>query len=380
MKRSVAVLLSLLATLSIFAAEVGPEVPVTETPAALQQNVVISRHTARTLIAFEEVPSEGQPSRVVLHQYEANLVVPRGRETYALPASAWHQRRPALGSNMIAWVEEDPSGPTASLWWQALNGYTVGANFSPQGAAERGEDVARGTSIEIVHYHVFHGLVWTAPDGRLKAMERSLIARIGYDPSPWYVTNEPAINPAGAGIWGGNQPLVAYNYEAAPGRYGVRATALWGRSPAAPTDIAPAGASAPRVVYNGLDYVIFWSTEEDATWAQRASSSNGQVIRLGEAVKVADGELHDVALGVNRDYNMVVDQGGRFALLRLGKELDVEESTPFQARLLPNERISLGSDQWTTPMLAYGSRTVSRAVLRTTEQTPSGAKKRRSSR
>lgn len=379
MTRTVAVLLSLLATLSVVAAEVGPEVPVTETEAALQQNVVISRHTSRTLIAFDEIPAAGQPSRVVLHQYDANLVVSRGRETFALPASARDQRRPALGANMIAWVEEDADGGNATLWWQALDGYTVGASFRPVGSPERGENVAPGTPLEIVHYHVFHGLVWTAPDGRLKAMERSLIARIGYDPSPWYVTNEPAVNPAGAGIWGGNQPLVAYNYEAAPGRYGVRATALWGRSPAAPTDIAPAGASAPRVVYNGLDYVIFWSTEDGATWAQRASSSNGQVIRLGDAVKIAGGVLHDVALGVNRDYNLVVDQGGRFALLRLGKELDVEDSTPFQARLLPNERISLGSDQWTTPMLAYGSRTVSRAILRTVEPS-AGPKKRRSSR
>ena len=380
MLRTIAVLLSLLATLTVIAAEVGPEIPVTETAAALQQNAVISRASSRTLIAFEEIPADGQPSRVVLHQYEANLAVSRGRETFALPASARYQRRPALGPNMIAWVEEDADGGNATLWWQALDGYTVGASFRPVGTPERGENVAPGTPLEITNTHVFHILLWTAPDGRLKTMERSLIARIGYDLTPWYATNERAINPSAAGGWGTWAVTVAYNYEIEPGRYGVRATALWGRSPAPAVDIAPAGASAPRVVYNGIDYVVFWSMEDGATYGQRLSNSQGQVVRLGNAQKVADGVLHDVALGVNRDYNMVVDQGGRFALLRLGKELDVEESTPFQARLLPNERISLGSDQWTTPMLAYGSRTASRAVLRTVADVPPGAKKRRSAR
>jgi hypothetical protein len=380
MKR--ALLLFTLCTFSAFADEIGPEIPVTESTAP-QRNAAISRDSSRTLVAFEET-APGAPTKVVLHQYEASFPFQTGRETFALPVSANHQLRPELGPGMVAWMEEALDGSSASLWQQPLGGFVAGSNFSPAGPPERLDAAMPGTRFAITHRHVFHVLVWTAPDGRLKAIERSLVARIGYDPSPWYATNEKAINPATPElVWNSNTPLVAYNYEAGPGSYGIRALAIAGRAPSPTVDIAPPGASAPRVVYSGgSSFVVFWSMDDGATYAQEVNVLFGVPALMGPRVKVADGVLHDATLTRDMDLYAVVDQGMRYALVRLNGDLDVEETTAFQARVAEGEKISVSSNNWVLPMLAYVSPTGPRAVLRAVDDGASATakRKRRSSR
>jgi hypothetical protein len=380
MRRALLLPLSFLATLSLFAGEVGPEIPVTET-AGEQRNVVVSSTPDRTLIAFDERAGDG-PARVVLHQYGVFVGMPSGRETFAVGPSAENQRRPALGHTMIAWVDEEPAGGKAWVTWQMLGRVTSTDDYAPISKPERVEEAAPGTTVSILHRHVFHVLVWTAADGRLKTVERSLIARIGYDPSSWYVTNEEAFHPAAAGVTPTPaDPIVAYNYELAPGRYGIRATAIWGRTPRQPVDIAPAGASEPRVVWQGTDFVVLWSMEDGGTYAQRVSSMGGVTVKIGGVQKLDEGVLHDAALTPDGQYLVVVDQGMRFAVLRFDRNLALAETTVFHARLPEGERISIDASQWHPPLLAYASQTQSRAVLRVlTPETKETGKKRRSSR
>jgi hypothetical protein len=343
---------------------VGPEVAVTDSEGA-QRNVVISRDSSRTLIAFDETPAEGQLSRVVFHQYEANSGVRLGRETFTVDASTHHQRRPALGRNLVAWVEEDPNGPGASLWWQPLGGYLLGSNYGPTWKAERVADVARGTRLDVVNTHVFHVMIWTAPDGRLKAVYRSLLARIGYDPSPFYLTLDAAVNPSAAGAWN-NGVLIAYND---PASSAIRATTLWGMQPAAAVDIAPAGASAPRVVETGTDYVVFWSMPDGNTYAQRMTTADAVPVKIGDVRMISDGVLHDASFGSDHQYFLAVERRGRFAALRLDRDLEVTDDAPFTAPVDPGATVSLSGEFVRHPMIAYPSQRAGgpKAVLRVVE-------------
>jgi hypothetical protein len=375
-----AVVITLLAAGSASALSVGRPVLVAPNPDASQQNVVVSRDSSRTLIAFDEIVDGASPARVVLHQYEALLGIPRGRETFVVAPSELNQRRPALGSMMTAWVAENGQ---ASLWYQASYAHTVGANFEPGGTAERVAAVAAGTRIAVFTTHVFHVLVWTAPDGRLATAERSLIARIGYDPTPWFLTVDAAINPAVTHTPSPNPPLVAYNHPVTldgTTRHSVRATTIWSRDAQPAIDIAPAGASAPRVVFNGTDFFVLWSME-DGTWAQRVSTQGGQAMKLGAARKIAEGQLHDASAGPRGDTFVVVDYGTQFALLRFDGELDRVDGARFTANLAPGAKISLSAHYYASPMLAYAEidparATRSRAVFRLVDDGTTVARRR----
>lgn len=362
MKRA---LFLLLCTFPVFADEVGPEIAVTET-AAVQQNVVISRTGVRTLVALEETPAEGQPSRIVLHQFEAFMGVPLGRETFAVRPSSRHQRRPALSAGAIGWIEEEPDGGNASLWWDGLGDIHVGSNFRPIGQPERLADVKSGTRIAILNTHVFDVLLWTSPQGSLKGVYRAQWVRIGYDPTPFDVTYETALNPAVASARSPITPLIAYNHPAGAG-YGIRATTLGGRFPQTAVTIAPEGASAPRVVFSDPDFVVFWSMPDGATYAQRVSTAGGQPVKLGEPRKIHDGVLHGASSGPNDAHYLVVEEGMRYAVLRLDRELAVVERTPFSASPAAGASISLSGDAFKKPMLAYPEFS-SRAVMRTIEE------------
>lgn len=388
----------MLASLSGFAVEVGPETPVSAPVGQQgQQNAAISRDSSRTLIAFEQKPVEGQLSRVVFHQYEANMGVALGRETFALQPSSRHQRRPAMGNNMLAWVEEDPGGNGASLTWTALGGYTVGTNFAPRdGRPERVGDVAMGTPIEVFHMHVFHVILWTAPDGLLKGVYRSLLARIGYNESVFDVTDEPAVNPSAGTPWNNTPALIAYNRPvpsgecaSCPQRFSIRARThgshldhfpFSGKATATAIDIAPAGAFAPRVVASATDVVVFWSMEEGGSYAQRVNTAGGLAVKIGGVRKLHDGTLHDASLGVDGEYYLAVQKGLRFAFVRVDRDLDLIESVPFAAHLAPGATISLGSDTRTGAMLSYAAQrpgeTAPKAVFRVVGDNVAGQRRR----
>jgi hypothetical protein len=165
--------------------------------------------------------------------------------------------------------------------------------------------------------------------------------------------------------------LVAYNHPVTvegTTRNSVRATTIWSRDPQPAIDIAPAGASAPRVVFNGTDFFVLWSME-DGTYAQRVSTLGGQAMKLGEPRKIAEGQLHDASAGARGDTFVVVDYGTRFALLRFDSELDRIDGTRFTANLAPGSKISLSAHYYASPMLAYAEvdpahATRSRAVFR----------------
>lgn len=378
MKRA---LLLLLCSFSAFADEVGPEIAVTE-HAAVQQNVALSRDFMRTLVGVEEPAAEGQLARVVVHQYHAwNLgrFAAVGRETYVVRPSTRHQRRPAVISDIVAWVEEDPVTGRASLWY---DGFSDGSRALPPlwNSPQEIATVKPGTPIHVFHPRWF-SFLWTAPDGNLKGADRVLTLAIGYDKSAFDVTYEQAVNPSTGVVWGNNPAIVAYNTPGPSGRHRIRATTFArdrSRLNEMTIDIAPEGASAPKVVFNGVDYVVFWSMENGSTYAQRVSTITGKPRLVGEAVKIHEGVLHDATLGPNSEYYLAVHEGVRYALLRLDTSLELAERTPFYANPADGATLSLSGDRTRVPMLAYPD-VLSRAVLREVEDRDV-PRRRRSSR
>ena len=355
---------TLLVSISATALEIGPPVAFAPRRGVSQEQVSISRLSERTLITFEERRADGISSAVV-HQVEANMLIRLGPETNEVASSSHAQRNPAICESAVAWLENAP-GDETSLWWQALFYVSPTESFRPRGTAERVAAVAPRTRLLVTAEHVFHIFIWTAPDGRLKAIDRSLVARIGYDPSPYYVTSDTAVNPAAPGWSRDETALLAYNHPLADGRFSVRAASFSRRHPGAAIDIAPAGASAPHVVFNGIDFVVYWSMDSGGTFAQRVSTAGGLTIKLGEVVRISDGRLHGATDGPAETF-VVVDEGFQFALLRLDGGLHVVEYVPFAARAVEGSSISVSSDDWTLPMLAYAEPSVdgtSRAVYR----------------
>lgn len=361
--------LLLLATFPLFADEVGPEIEVTE-HAAVQQNVALSRDSMRTLVAMEEPAAEGQLARVVVHQYQAwsfGRFGAVGRETYVVRPSTRHQRRPAVISDIVAWVEEDSVSGRASLWY---DGFADDSRAQPPlwNSPNEIAAVKPGTPIHVFQAHWF-GFLWTAPEGNLKGAERVLMLAVGYDKSAFDVTYEPAVNPSTGDPWGLDPRIVAYNTPGPSGRYRIRATTFErdrSKLNEVTLDIAPEGASAPKVVFNGVDYVVFWSMENGSTYAQRVSTITGKPRLRGEAVKIHDGALHDATLGPNSEYYLAVHEGVRYALLRLDANLELAERTPFYANPAPGATLSLSGDRFRVPMLAYPD-VLSRAVVREVE-------------
>lgn len=389
--RTAALALVLLTNVSLLARTLGREKPATDSAAA-QQHVALSRDQNRTLLAWEETAAPGALRRVLVHQYEAPSWF-LGRETFTVQASPRHQRTPVFGDSLVAWLEDDPAsaGAAASVWYQPIQ-VAIGKNYQPFGPAEKVADAARDTRLHVLNYHVFHALVWTAIDGRLMAAERSLIARIGFDPTPWYVTSERAINPAADGYepslngW----PLIAYNVPVPEMPCStecrnpliVKATVLGGRAPQQSIFIGKGGASAPDVVRTATGYLVFWSDVEDAqTFVQRVTTTAGTVVPVGAHRQIHDGELHDASIAANNEVVMVVEEGpSRFVFLRLDRNLDVVERIPFTATLAGDSRMRISSEGIPNPMIAYTTLAADgvtpRAVFRLVEDGPGMPKRR----
>lgn len=392
----VAAALFSLTSLSVFGVTVGPEVPVAGVGPGMTPHVAISRHASRTILTWDESAGPGQLSRIMTHRQESLPGFgPRlGAQTFAAFSSPRNQKSPALGSGLVAWVEEDPtgSGIIGSVWYQPLE-FWEKQTYAPHGEAEKLGEATRDSKLAVLNYHVFHAIVWTGLDGRLMAAERSLIARIGFDQRPWSVTTDNAINPAVDGTSGNTWPLIAYNTEVPtlPGQghppvYVVRATALGGRQPQPAIYLTAPGssASAPDVVANESDWWVLWSMDDNGgTFAIRVKTAGGIAATVGNLKKVHAAELHDASSAPNDEIVMVVEEAQRFLFLRLDRDLNVLESVPFQATLAADTRVKVSADSRIAPMLTYTSFNAtdgsSRVVYRLVEDAPS-FRKRRSAR
>lgn len=387
--RTAALALVLLTNVSLFARTLGREIPVTDSPAA-QQHVALTRDSWRTLLGWQETAAPGELSRVLVHQQEAPSWS-LGRATFTVQASPRHQRTPVFGNSMVAWLEEDPASSATSVWYQAIL-VDVGKNYQPIDPAEKVADAARGTRLHVLNYHVFHALVWTGVDGRLMAAERSLVARIGFDPTPWYATNERAENPAADGYDASQNgwPLIAYNVAVPEMPCStdcrnpllVKATVLGGRAPQQSIFISKPGASAPDVVQTATGYLIFWSDLADGgTYVQRVTTTAGAVVPIGTNRKIHDGDIHDASSAPNNEVVMVVEEGpARFTFLRLDRDLEVVERIPFAATLAGESRIRISANDVPRTMIAYTTLAADgvtpRAVFRLVEDGPGSPKRR----
>lgn len=398
--RTLAISLVVLTTASVFGVTVGPEVPVASVGPGITPQVAISRDSSRTILAWDESAGPGQLSRILTHRYEsfAGLAATRlGGETFATSSSPRNQKSPALGDGLVAWVEEEPtgSGITGSVWYQALR-FWDNQTYAPFGKADKLGDAARDSKLAVSKYHVFHAVVWTGVNGRLMAAERSLIHRIGFDPTPWLVTTDYAINPATDGTWSSadSWPLIAYNAEVptmpcngCPPVYVVRATALGGRQPQPAIWLTAPGVSAagPDVVANEKDSWVFWSMDNDGgTFAIRVKTPGGIAATVGNLKKVHAAELHDASSAPNNEIVMVMEEADRFLFLRLDRDLNLLESVPFHATLAPGSRIRVSADARVRPMLTYTAFNAtdgsSRVVYRVIDDAPPAFRKRRTSR
>lgn len=365
-----------LAALPLAAADLGQEIEVTEAaaPLAAQRGVFVSHDSSRTLVAFEE---EG---RLVLHQYEARTGKILGRETFEVGRPGTRKRGARIFQSMIVWVEADPQDPQREfLWSQQMGDFRVGSNFRPVGQPERIAEVKAGTDIAIFKPGVLYLIAFTAPDGALYGVHRQLQTLVGFDRRPFYLTWEQALNPALPRIYITDPTLVAYNHPEPSGKHSIKATTL-SRNVRPGLDIAPEGASKPVVVTNRAEHVVLWSMEnEQATYAQRVRLlSDGSMSKVGGVVRLYDGVLHDATLAPNGEYYVAVDEGWRFALLRVDSRMNVLATTPFRAQVTEGERISISGDNWMTPVLAYAAETYAapRAVLRLVEERTAPAKRR----
>jgi hypothetical protein len=282
-----------------------------------------------------------------------------------------------LSRNVLAWVEEDPATGKASLWFDPF----VEESRPIPPLWKNPKEVAPvkpGTRIAVFQPR-WVTFVWTAPAGNLMSSERAVMAAIALDTSQYDVTHEPAENPSTGDAWGMNPLLVAYNTPGPSGRQRIRATTITRDYSKLTVDIAPEGASAPKVVFNGVDYVVFWSMENGSTYAQRVSTVSGRPLLVGEAVKIHDGVLHDATLGPDKEYYLAVHEGVRYALLRVDASLELAERTTFYANPAAGATLSLSGDHYRVPMLAYPD-VLSRAVLREVEDRDDVPRRRRSAR
>lgn len=400
MKSQLGALVALcLLTVALSGSTVGPEVPVEDAGAGSTPAVALSRDFSRTLMTWDESAGPGQLSKVMLHRHESRpgFTPPLGPQTFPVASSPYAQKTPALGDGLVAWVEDEPtgSGIIGSIWYQPLE-FWQNQTYAPFGQAERLGYGTRGTTVTVLHYHVFHAAVWTGLNGRLEAAERSLLARIGYDPTPWQVTNDLAIHPAGDGqsASASSWPLIAYLNEVpqsppcstCPRRYILRATTLGGRVPQPAIYLSAPGISAepPDVVANGVDNTVFWSMESGGTFGIRVKTVDNKAEPVGNLKKVHDGQLHDASSAPNNEMVMVVKDGERFLFLRLDRDLNILESVPFTASLAAGARMKISAAPSIGPMISYAAATGvdgqgSRIVYRLVEDAPS-FRKRRSAR
>lgn len=393
------VVVSCWVAVSLLASSVGPEIVVKDVGAGRTPSVALSRDSSRTVLTWDESAGAGQLSRVMLHRHESRpgRGPVLGPQTFPVASSPHPQKSPTPGNGLVAWVEEEPtgSGIVGSVWYQPLEFWTD-QTWAPSGPAGKLGDAVRGTKLAVTHYHVFHAIVWTGLDGRLMAAERSLIARIGFDPSPWQVTTDYAINPATDG-WSASidsRPLVAYNAEVPTPPcsvcvpvYVVRATVLGGRTPQPSIYLTAPGTSAlgPDVVATGTDYAVFWSMQSGGTFGIRVATGSGAPVTNGDLKKIHDGELHDASNAPNNEMVMVVKEGERFLFLRLNRDLKVLESVPFLANLAAGSRMKISADPSTGPMISYAAATGvagqgSRIVYRLVDDAAPPPRKRRSAR
>jgi hypothetical protein len=269
--------------------------------------------------------------------------------------------------SMLAYLEDDPAATYPWLTWEVMTDHRVGSSFEPQGRPERVAEVKPGTKVLIIPRNLYL-LVWTAPDGTLRGAWRQILTLIGFDKSAFRLTSEPAVNPAASRRFlSGNAPVIlAYNRAEPSGKYSIRATVA--NAPLQQTlDIAPAGASAPRIVFDGTSQFIFWSMDSGGVFAQRMqNAAYGTTEKSGDAVRVYEGVLHDVTDGPNNELYAVVDEGWRFAVVRFDSSLKVLETMPFHADVATGESVRISGDVWVTPVIAYTASTPagSRAVMR----------------
>ena len=380
MRRPLALLaLSFSVALSAFALRVGPETPVASPTidAASQQNVVASPGTLGVFdraIAWDEVSGDGQLSKVYVQRYDKNGLPLDGRGI-PVAESSHHQRRPAFGRGMVAWIEEDPVTGEASVWWRALFSLTTTDPAKFVGPPVRVADAAPGSTVSIANAHVFHILFWEAPSQQIKGVFVSLIARIGYDPSPFFVSSGPGDrNPVAAGTYE-NEVIITWNREqpqavcpaTCPPQRSIRSVTLdvMGLGPISSTEIATPDGSEPQPVFNGTDFSIFWSDRQRGTLARRVSKTG---VPIGDERLLHPGALQNV-MWRDGQFFMTVDEGPRFAFLRLDSELNVVESVPFHARLADGETMSI-APWWSGDfVLTYAARqpqegASSRAVMR----------------
>ncbi len=386
MKRAIPLLFSLLPAFSLLAADVGPEIEVTAattSPVPAQRNVFIANFDLATLVAFEERTPEGV-SRVLLHQYRANTGQGElDRETFSVGTPFVAQYQPRLEKGLLAYIEEDPAATYPWLTWQQVWPGRAGNNFAPSSLVERVAEVKPGTAFTVFRPSLFYLLVWTAPDGRLRAAYRQVQTLVGFDQRPFFLTEEPALNPSAGGAAGGQSAAVlAYNRPEASGKSSLRAISVLSYLSSAPIDIAGEGALEPHAVWNGTDAIVFWSMESGGAFAQRVrtDSYDRKPFKSGQTVRFADGILQDVTLGPDLTYYAVVDEGWRYSLLHLDANLNVIETSPFRAVVAAGEKVHISGDTWRVPVIAYAAETYAapRAVLRTlTQRAPA---KRRSAR
>lgn len=359
----------------------APAMKVISKSAGWQQNVVASRDTLGLInraIAWDEVTGDEQLSKVYVQRYDQSGAPLDGRGM-PVAQSQHHQRRPVFGRAMIAWIEEDPVTGAASVWWRGF----YAPSFSQTGPAPaefagepvRVADAAPGSSVSISHAHVFHVLFWESPEGRIKGVKVSMFARIGYDPFPFYVSPGPGdSNPAAAATYG-NSVLVTWNRAhpqpvcadiCFPPQHSIHAKSMdvFGYPPSSTNEIAAPGVSEPRPVLNGTDFFVFWS-DPRGTLARRVSTTG---VPIGAERLLHPGTLHDV-VWLDGQFFMAVDEGARFAFLRLDAELNVVENVPFHARLAGGDAMSLAPVWSGDFVLAYAARqsnegASSRAVMR----------------
>ena len=291
---------------------------------AWQDQVSAAEVDGQTVVVWSEYAGDEGKRRVMMQRLDdAGPLDGRG---VVVAESHRSQFRPVIAGSLIAWIEEEneygDAGRVSVVRAKAIHGDRV-IEVGPAQFYSRVAIAAVGTT---------HLVAWASPDGEIKTTRVSRESVL--DPVP--LTIGPGVDPAVA--TDGHRFLVAWNrirpvpcVEGCIPPRSIHAAAIsrTGNLASAVLDLGPEDSSAPVVVWNGSDYVVFWF---DSEWygPPRRRMLSRRVSRAGVpegmATPIAEPATPLSARWSGEDYLLVV-AGDEFSLVRVDEDFKLVDST-----------------------------------------------------
>ncbi|HJW95520.1 MAG TPA: hypothetical protein VJ901_18020 [Thermoanaerobaculia bacterium] len=324
---------------------------------AWQQNLA---GTGR-VIAWEEIIGAEQRHQLRMQR------VPADGDPVIVQESVSDQLNPAAGGQLIAWLE---------------NGHVFARRLGNDNALPIGDVLSLGESstdarIAIAAVGARHLVVWESPDHHIVGAR--ILDGVLLDTKPFAISHGSAREWNATIATNGDSFAVAWNRDYTGGicvegcmpPASIQSASVERDGVVGPTiEVAPMDARDPRLVWDGSDYVLFWTTRPSALFARHLGSP---------ARKIRDGALPLGVTWTGSEYLVAFASGGYLFAGRVDAALNLQEvasvttiDTSFRDAVL------------SPAVLAYPTKSnfdVSRAVVRIIgEDASPAASRRRTSR